>query len=393
MYNTIIKWISFAVVLGSIYACSEEERPHISLDSIPPQPVSEVEIKNIPGGAILKFQLPDDEDLLYVKALYDRKGDGQLIEARGTMYSDTLTIKGFGTSNPQNVRLIAVDRSENESTPVDVTINPLEPPVISIGKSLRLVEDFGGVHAYWDNQNRAEISVIILKEDHNKEFSPIDVFYSTMVEGDGASRGMDTIPSNFKAYVQDRWENRSEIIEASLTPLFETQFDRMKFQPLFVAGDEPSAWGWVLQNLFDGNQNSGFHTANGSGRWPQSATIDMGQVGKISRVKVWQRDENRWLYQHGNVKRFEVWGSKTNKNMDNWDNWTKLMECTSIKPSDLPMGQYSGEDAEWARAGEEFLCSPEMPEVRYLRIKFLETWSGGDFVHIMELEVYGDNRY
>ena len=54
-----------------LIACSEEERTFVKTDSVAPQPVSNVEVTNIPGGAILKYTLPDDEDLLWVKANYE----------------------------------------------------------------------------------------------------------------------------------------------------------------------------------------------------------------------------------------------------------------------------------------------------------------------------------
>jgi hypothetical protein len=68
------------------------------------------------------------------------------------------------------------------------------------------------------------------------------------------------------------------------------------------------------------------------------------------------------------------------------------MTCNSIKPSGLPLGQVSAEDKAWANAGEEFINSPMNPKVRYIRIKCLKTWSNGDFLHVSELQFYGDNR-
>jgi hypothetical protein len=379
----------FLPLLALLGACTEDKKPEIVINSDPPKPVSDVRITNIPGGAILKYQLPDDEDLLFVKAAYSYK-EGHRAEARTSLYCDSIKILGFGTEDERNVELVAVDRSNNESTPVSVKIKPLEAPVNTIGKTIEIMPDFGGVHLYWQNPDRAEISVVLEKEDHNHEFVPVETFYSTMVNGDAAARGMDTIPGNFRAYVQDRWENQSLITEASLTPLFEQLFDRLKFQALYVEGDEPTAWGWVLPQLFDGDVNTGFHTAQGTGRWPQWITFDMGVVGKISRIKTWQRDENgSWIFRHGNPKRFEIWGTNDVTNLANWDVWTKMMECESVKPSGLPEGEYSAEDQALIAAGEEFICSPEAPAVRYLRMKVLENWSGGDFFHLMEIEVYG----
>lgn len=380
--------ILLSVVL--FFNCSEEKRPEIIMDNISPGIVTDVQVTNIPGGAILKYKLPDDEDLLYVKAEYSLKEKEQR-ETRASLYSDTLKMEGFGTEDEREIILRAVDRSQNQSEPVAVTVKPLEAPVVTIGKTLEIISDFGGVHVYWKNPGRAEISVVIEKEDNNNEYVPIETFYSTVAEGDAAARGLDTISGNFRVYVQDRWENRSNTLDATLTPLFEQKFDILKFQAMYINGDEPSAWGWVLPNFFDGDVATGLHTAQGTGRWPQWVTFDMGVKGIISRIKTWQRLDG-WEYRHGNPKHFEIWGANDANNLHDWNVWTKLIDCVSIKPSGLPIGQTSDEDTQHATAGEEFICPPSMPAVRYLRLKVLESWSGGDFFHIMEIEVYGQEE-
>ena len=387
-----IKYFFMIMVLGALaFACTLEPIGQQPVDSIPPGSVSDVKVDNTPGGAILTYKVPQDEDLLYVKAVYSLK-DGVQSESRSSMYTDTLKVAGFGDTNPREVTLIAVDRSRNESAPVKTTINPLEPSVIAIGNTITLVEDFGGVHAYWKNPTRAEVSVIILKEDNNKEYVPLETFYSSMVDGEGAKRGMDTIPLNFAVYVQDRWENTSEIKKYTLKPIYETKFDRLKFREVTLPGDEKAAWGWVMPRAWDGViGDQGFHTGNGTGRWPHSFTIDLGVTAKISRVIEWQR-QGSWIYNHGNLKKFEVYGCTVLDATGNWDSWTKLMTCNSIKPSGLPTGQVSAEDKAWAAAGEEFLNSPMNPKIRYIRIKALQSWSDGDFLHLSELQIFGDNR-
>lgn len=379
--------LAIAACIG--FACSEEERPRVKTDTIAPQPLSEVQVKNIPGGAILSYKLPDDEDLLYVKANYSLK-EGTKEEVRASLYVDTLRIAGFGTQEERMVELIAVDRSENESTPVIVNIKPLEAPVITIGKTIQLISDFGGVHAYWENKERAEIAVVLEREDHNAEFVPLDTYYSSVVKGDAATRGLDTIPQKFRVYVTDRWENKSDVFETTLSPLFEEQFSSQYFSSLVLDGDEVAAFGWEIPYIWDGSiKGNGFHTANGTGRWPQVMSFDTGVTGKISRIKIWQRTENEYSFRHGNLKLFEVWGANDGEHLNDWGVWTQLMTCESVKPSGLPVGQLSAEDLAYATAGEEFTCPPTMPKVRYLRIKALENWSGGDFFHFMEIEVYG----
>jgi hypothetical protein len=378
----------FIILLSVLlFGCTEEKRPEIIMDNIPPDPVTNVQVRNMPGGAVLKYQLPENEDLLYVKALYSLK-EGHQAEVKTSLYCDSLTISGFGNEDEREVQLVAVDRSKNESVPTIVTIKPQEPPVLAIGRTLRLYPDFGGIHIYWENPNRAEISVILEKKDHNGEYEQIDRFYSSVVDGDVASRGMDTITDDFRVYVQDRWENQSAPLDTILTPLYETKFDRTKFRALNLEGDEPTAHGWVVPNLFDGNTSTGVHTAENSPNWPQWVSFEIGIKGKISRIKVWQRRDN-FEYRHGNLKHFEIWGTNDGGNLLGWDAWTKIMDCVGFKPSGLPVGELSNEDKAYAAAGEEFIAPIDAPAVQYLRLKAIESWAGTHFLHVMEIEIYG----
>ena len=119
------------------------------------QDVSECNSENT-RWAIITYTLPQDEDLLYVKAVYSLK-EGVMSESRSSVYSDTLKVEGFGDTREREVKLIAVDRSKNESPEVVTKINPLEPPIAKIGETLDLIADFGGVQATWENPDRAEI--------------------------------------------------------------------------------------------------------------------------------------------------------------------------------------------------------------------------------------------
>ena len=338
MKHQITLFLIFVLLL--VVSCDEEPIGQIPIDNVAPGKVSDVKVENVKGGAILTYKLPKDEDLLYVKAIYSLR-ENVINEAKSSLYTDTLKLYGFGDTKPRQVTLYAVDRSQNESEGVTVTIEPLEPPLISIAQTMRAVEDFGGIHLYSDNPDRAEISVVVLREDSNMEYVPIETFYSSVVAGDGTVRGLDTIPGNFGIFVQDRWENRSETQYTSLTPLYETQFDRLKFRALYLPGDEPSAWGWVLPNIYDGRfGDHGFHTAQGSGRWPHAFTLDLGQTGRISRIKVYQR-QGSWIYRHGNIRKFQVWGAETLDTSGDWGSWIKLMNTS--QSISVPLGQYSAE--------------------------------------------------
>ncbi|GBU07329.1 hypothetical protein AwDysgo_06600 [Bacteroidales bacterium] len=376
-----------------MFSCKEEPIGQQALDSIPPGPVSNVTWEAVAGGAIFKYTLPDDEDLLYVKAVFMLR-DGEK-NTRVSLYSDTLLIDSFGDTEPKEVKLIAVDRSRNESPAVSLTIIPLPPIVSTIEESLSLLADFGGVHAYWDNPTRADIGVVILQKDHNEEYTPIETIYSSMIVGDGATKGMDTIPGEFAVYIQDRWGNKSETQYHSLTPIYETKFDRLKFNAVYLPGDAGPGAGWVMSNMWDGIRGEqGYSSPGGTGIWPHMVTIDLGVLGLLSRINISQRtgNSNDYIYNEGNPKSFSIWGCETLVTDGEWDSWTKLMDCESIKPSGQPRGINTNEDIDRGRNGEDFTCPPTNPKVRYIRILVTRTWAGGDNFQISELEVYGDNR-
>lgn len=386
--------ISFLCCMIAFLSCKNEIVKMEAMDSVPPGPISHLTWEGIPGGAIFKYTLPDDEDLHYVKAVFYRT-NGTKCETSSTIYCDSLKIEGLGDTEPKEVQLIAVDRSANQSVPVLQTIIPEAPDIYHIGESLELKSDFGGIHAFWKNPMRRDISVLLFIKDHNAEYIPLDTYYSSVADGDGLYIGMDTVSVDCAIYAQDRWGNRSEMkYFPELIPLYETKFDRQLFRALHLPGDGPDyTGGWRLEQAFDGvtGGDSGYSSQGGSGIWPQSVTIDLGVTAKISRVRLFQRMGNH-SFSEGNLKLFEIYGCADLKMDGSWDNWQRLIQCESIKPSGLPLGENSDEDLARARDGENFYNSADNPAVRYIRIKVLRTWTGGDNFQLNEIEFFGDNR-
>lgn len=391
MKNKIILLIVLGVLL---YACSEEPVGQQPTDNVSPGLVSNVTVENRPGGAKLTYSLPDNEDLLYVKALYSRR-EGEISESKASIYADSLIIEGYGNTDSHEVEIVAVDRSRNESAPVNVTITPLEPPVNTIASTLDLIEDFGGISCTWINETNAKIGVFVQeKDDLLDEFVTLESFYSERVDGKFSVYGLDTIQKTFQTYIEDRWENRSPIKEFTLAPLYETEYDKGLFGEVVLPGDAPPLSVWPMRNIWNGTPNpAGYSSLEGTGLWPQSITIDLGTLGLLSRIRVYQRKENEgYIFAVGNLKKFEIWGAETLDLSGNWDSWTKLGEFESIKPSGLPYGQINDEDRAVATNGEDFSFSSTNPKVRYIRILVTETWAGGDNFQIMELDIFGDNR-
>src|SRR5690606_11388436 len=183
----------------------------------------------------------------------------------------------------------------------------------------------------------------------------------------------------------------TDFAEATL-PRYARKLDKTRFSPLPLPTDAPDAYGWVMRFLWDENYGEpGFHRPPGGGL-PRWYSFDMGERVAPTKMKFWQRIDQGFVFNRGNPKRFEVWGSNDPDPDGGWSNWVKLMDGELVKPSGLPLGTVNDADITYARAGEEFVFPEGIPAVRYIRIKILQTWSGEDFTHLLELSLWTRDR-
>ncbi|TKG95888.1 DUF4959 domain-containing protein [Puteibacter caeruleilacunae] len=384
MKNIKIIYIAMVAVIMAI-SCSEDEHNPLFSDTMAPGPITSPVITNLPGAAVITYDAPSDEDFLYVKAKYTMT-NGEEAEARSSNFINNVKVEGFGDTKEQSVQLIAVDRSENESEPVTVTINPLNPDVHEVLSSVVMVPDFGGVQYTWDNTNNAALSFAVLATDSLGELSEVETVYSGVTEGNYTVRGFEPEEKEFGIVIRDRWDNYSDTMKLALTPMKEDKLDKSKFENFQLDDDnDMNAWEGKYKYTFDDNIKTFNHTWAGDG-WPQKFTVDLGVTARLSRVIVVQRQN--FPYAHGNPRLLEVWGTKETPSVDgNMDNWTKLRDCVAIKPSEL--GGTSAEDQEHLKNGDEYSFTLEDPEVRYIRFIVNETWGLTGFIHFGEVTFYG----
>lgn len=387
--NIILPLLCLSLLLG----CQKDELRPLESDKVAPAPVSNLSYQRLPGAVKLTYALPADKDLLYVQAVYTNKY-GVEVSAKASYYINTLTIEGFADTADYTVRVYAVDRSENRSVPADLAVRAATPPVYAAFKSIALKEDFGGINVQFGNTAEADIAVVVCYKDSTGDIVPYETFYSKQAAVSFTSRGFASKPTEFAVYLRDRWNNRSDTVFKQLTPIFEKKLDKTKFRAVLLPGDIPYGWGLPIPYLWDDRvaaEGVMWHSTDGP--MPMHITFDLGVTAKLSRFTLWQR-QGVWIYNHGNPKHYEVWGSVNPPSDGSWNNWEKLVECTSVKPSGQPTGMNTTEDVEAAARGEEFNIPLSAPQVRYLRIKVLDTWigKGGQAAHISEMTFYGNDQ-
>jgi hypothetical protein len=385
----------------------------VSSDMTKPGPVSNIKVVNFGGGAYITYTLPDSKNLLYVQAEYminDKAGR----QSKSSYYSDSVTVSGFAKVQDYKVTLYAVSRAEVKSDPVSVTVHPDTPAYLRVLPTVVIQKDFGGVNISARNKTKADIGVIVVSPDKNNKLQVISQNYTNQDSISFSLRGYDTLSRKFGVYITDQWGNISDTVYSTLTPIYEAQMDKSKFGPYVLPTDAPTGFGWVLQNLWDGNTGSpGYHTTQPIQPlvWPAVISFDMGKAAKLSRYAIWNRGidgSGNFLWQAGAPQTWVLWGRSTtpvDETMPDGNHlpavgastpggWINLGVYTiPDKPSGLPNPQYTNADLDFWNAGFSFNFSLSLPKVRYLRFECIHNVSFTDtFFNIEEMTFWGDPR-
>ena len=378
------------------YSCSEENnRTPVTSDSTVPGQVSNVHVERLPGAVKLTYDMPDGQNLSYVKA--ECLINGVVRQVKASSYVNHLTIDGFADSSVYTINLYSVNRSEKASEPVEIQAQPFMPPFREVFQNIRLYSAFGGAAINFENPHEADLAITIINIDSTGFWNSGETFYTKRQQGSFAVRGFDPVETRFGVYIRDRWNNYSDTLIMDLTPKFEEQLDRRNFRAVYLPSDSPSGFGWEIPFLWDGRLDEpGFHTLP-DGTWPQWFTFDLGAEGGavLSRCRFWQRQVN--AYGANNPRKLEIWGSMNPNPDGSWDDsWTLLAECEAIKPSggDGPLGPVTAEDQQAILDGDEFLFPDDIPPVRYLRIKVTLIWlAGNGCIHFVEMAYWGTTDF
>lgn len=409
----IYKIFSFCFITLLWTGCKEEGRlDHIDDSASAPQKITISEVINQPGGAVIKFNVPNDKNLAGVKAVYYR--NDERVEAKASLYVDSVVIEGYGDTNTYDVDLYSIGRNEKLSEPVRTQITPLTPAVLSASKEIQSA--FGGVGVSFSNHSNANLSLVLMVDTlDNGLWSPLQTFYTKADTGVFYRRGLPDKELKFGMYIRDRWNNKSDTIVRNLTPIPEERLPKNTFSNQKLPTDY---WDRVqsdqyrIEGIWDDIYTSRvehLYASPHDAPIPFHFTISLGYKAAINRFKIYHRrggDE----YSGASPRTFELWGSDNPPIDGSWDNWHLLGRFESFKPSgyqaDGSVGAVTEEDRDYA-ANQGIDCElvptdeildPHKP-VTHLRFKTLSTYNthGTDDVNtgqtiIVELTFWGQKK-
>ena len=400
MKKNIVYLIVVFLTTSVFFGCKEDKLEPLEKSTTPPGPVSNVSIKSGPGKAEIQYSLPNDKDLLYVKAVYTL-ASGKVMEVKSSYYDNKLTVEGFGDTEEHEVKLYAVNRSELSSAPVSVKVKPLENPIWEVFRSLDATADFGGVKLKASNPALAELAIEVMIESKGEYVPTARNIYTSSADIDFSTRGLDTIPYKFAITIRDRWLNYSDTLYKTIKPHFETILPKSDYKPVTLPSDVAFHPSTALANLWDGDTNGWPRVLMTSSAvlTPQWFTFDIGKPALLSRIVIWDYPEylnsgasNRTYFYGGNLLEFEIWGTNNPPSDGSFTNWVKLGTFKSSKPSKAGYGVNTADDVSVGAAGLNYSFDAGNPKVRYLRIRSIKNWQGTTFMAIGELQLYGDPR-
>jgi hypothetical protein len=387
----------------------KEDQLNGHLDGNAPAPVAldknSITHKDLAGGAVIWYRLPKDENLLYVKAVYET-APGVVRETKASFYTDSLTVEGFGAAGAYNVNLYTVGKNEKTSEAVVYSVTPQPAPVQTAFETLTLETAFGGVRGGFLNEAESPLTAVLSADTTGTGvFTQLRAFTLSDKKAVFVYLDMDSTETTFSVYLRDRWGNRTESKEFVVQPMFEEAVPKDTWtkwtmpSDYDIAAESEAKYG--LAHLWDGISNTVndniFAAGNAAPAFPYTVTIRLGVTAIISRMQMHHR--LNYEYVGKTPRRIELWGSDSDSPGDDLllsGDWF----CLGRFESQIPSGGTTptAEDKTYANGeGERFMLelTEDMPDVyrpvKYIRLRPLEVWDGAlaGQILIAEIDLYG----
>ena len=360
-------------------SCKENEKKPLVKASGAPAQLTDISVENLPGAAKITYALPDDPNVLYVLAEFGDKTKKRVVKA--SVFSNSVLLEGFMSTDKQEVELYVVNRAEERSKPTVVEVEPETAPIVDMFGTITVEQDFGGVSISYKNEAQNPYVLYTMIKDSTGTWSTYDRLYTESETRNYSVHGLPAEPIDFGFYVMDQWQNRSDTLFKNITPLYEEELDKStwKLYPLDNDSYDGLYDSRPVSYIWDGTAAKAFFVdpAIPNLSLPNWLTIDMGHPAMLSRIRYYQympSNYESWFYTRGLIEKFELWGSNDPSIDGSWDSWTLLATCESVKPSGLPVNQLSNEDIDLGISGEDFSIPYTGKSYRYIRLKTISTW-------------------
>lgn len=391
----INKILSILIITSiTLFSCKDDEN-----NGNAPSVLTVEDITPTNGGGIISYLLPNDSDILFVRAEYTNSL-GVDVYRVSSSHNNSIEIDGLNQNTPIEVSLFVVDEDENMSQPVSVEFTPLPSFIFLVQESITITPDLGGVKIEWENL--AEKTVYVHLHINNGVEEEIRILSSDNSSEIVFVRGLESIETTFLTKVEDFDGNITDLEEkAVLTPLFEETIDKSTWTLMTQLsvngnaweGETTAFWDDVVDTAETNSDNSYFiiwrDQNGGTLNWPLDIVINLNKNIRIHRFKVWQRafwyggpTGVPYYYQEENIRSFDLYAS------DNAVDWTLLGQFDIGDPRD-DNGNIPQDFIDQAANGHDFDLDGVSNQFSYLKFSITSNFGSDTYVHGSEITLWG----
>ena len=389
------KLLFLTILIFAVSSCSKQDDG----DTTPPSVLTVDSVTPTNGGGIISYTLPNDDDILYVRAEYTNS-NGVDVSRASSSYNNSIEIDGLNQTTALTITLYVVDENYNQSAPIYVELVPLESFIYLVQESIEVNTDLGGFRINWENIQSKTVYVFVHINNGSEE--EIRILSSNNSSESIAVRGLPSEEITISTRIEDFDENSTTLEEkGTLTPLFEQVIDKSTWTLVASQSVNGNAWEGASVNFWDdvidttnnNSDNSYFmiwrDLNGGSLNWPLDLVIDLNKNVKVTRFTVWQRaywyngpSDIPYYFQEENMKSFTMYAS------NDAQVWEELGQFDIGDPRDSE-GNIPQSALDSAANGHEFELDEVSESFRYLKFSVTSNYGSEAYVNGSEITMYG----
>ena len=389
------KLLFLTILIFAVSSCSKQDDG----DTTPPSVLTVDSVTPTNGGGIISYTLPNDDDILYVRAEYTNS-NGVDVSRASSSYNNSIEIDGLNQTTALTITLYVVDENYNQSAPIYVELVPLESFIYLVQESIEVNTDLGGFRITWENIQSKTVYVFVHINNGSEE--EIRILSSNNSSESIAVRGLPSEEITISTRIEDFDENSTTLEEkGTLTPLFEQVIDKSTWTLVASQSVNGNAWEGASVNFWDdvidttnnNSDNSYFmiwrDLNGGSLNWPLDLVIDLNKNVKVTRFTVWQRaywyngpSDIPYYFQEENMKSFIMYAS------NDAQVWEELGQFDIGDPRDSE-GNIPQSALDSAANGHEFELDEVSESFRYLKFSVTSNYGSEAYVNGSEITMYG----
>jgi len=389
------KLLFLTILIFAVSSCSKQDDG----DTTPPSVLTVNSVTPTNGGGIISYTLPNDDDILYVRAEYTNS-NGVDVSRASSSYNNSIEIDGLNQTTALTITLYVVDENYNQSAPIYVELVPLESFIYLVQESIEVNTDLGGFRITWENIQSKTVYVFVHINNGIEE--EIRILSSNNSSESIAVRGLPSEEITISTRIEDFDENSTTLEEkGTLTPLFEQVIDKSTWTLVASQSVNGNAWEGASVNFWDdvidttnnNSDNSYFmiwrDLNGGSLNWPLDLVIDLNKNVKVTRFTVWQRaywyngpSDIPYYFQEENMKSFTMYAS------NDAQVWEELGQFDIGDPRDSD-GNIPQSALDSAANGHEFELDEVSESFRYLKFSVTSNYGSEAYVNGSEITMYG----